>query len=198
MENNREREASERRAGPHREIHGDCRTHRGRNRRYYRRRTGEESVAQMGRMFFEQIERFHRFSCLQEMSLKLKPSEMMMMIHVDRMAEISAHEEGAKPSDLTGGGFISKPAVSRMLGNLEEKGYLERTASKHDRRVVFVKLTELGRRCLEEERRYRDQMAEQIFERMGQEKMMMLLNLSEELFDYAEEEVERRKASFTE
>lgn len=157
----------------------------------------EESMARLGRRFFEQIERFHRFSCRQEMSLNLNPGEMMMLTMVERMMNDSSEPSGVKPSELTGGGFISKPAVSRMIGNLEEKGYLSRKMSRTDRRVVYVQLTKLGQRMLEEERNHREHMVEQVFSRMGEEKMKQLLALTGELTDYAREELETRKKNKT-
>ncbi len=140
---------------------------------------GMDAVCRLGHGFFEQIERLHRMICMQKMFLKLNPAEMMMLIQVERCLEENPKGQGVKPSQLTAGGMLSKPAVSKMLGNLEEKGYLMRTASKGDRRVVYVNLTKLGTERLKEEREYRDQKIRNIINSMGRENMEMLSELME-------------------
>lgn len=42
------------------------------------------------------------------------------------------------------------PNATRLTDKLVEKGYIERTRSEEDRRVVFVKITILGLRVLED------------------------------------------------
>ncbi len=145
-----------------------------------------------GGRFFEQISRIHRLICMQDMVLKLNPGEMMMLMQVECFLEKHPECPGVKPSELTMDGYISKPAVSKMIGTLEEKGYLFRRASRQDRRVVYVNLTEAGRRNLEAERNYRDRAVRQIEERMGGENMEHLLELTEQFIHCAEEVFRKR------
>ena len=145
-----------------------------------------------GGRFFEQISRLHRLVCMEDMVLKLNPGEMMMLMQVECFLEEHPECPGVKPSELTMDGYISKPAVSKMIGTLEEKGYLMRTASRRDRRVVYVNLTELGRKNLEAERKYRDEAVRQITEHMGGEDMKRLLELTEQFILCAKEVFRRR------
>ncbi|MCI8506109.1 MAG: MarR family transcriptional regulator [Lachnospiraceae bacterium] len=145
-----------------------------------------------GGRFFEQINRLHRLVCMEDMVLRLNPGEMMMLMQVECFLEEHPESPGVKPSELTMDGYISKPAVSKMIGTLEEKGYLMRTASRQDRRVVYVNLTELGRKNLEAERNYRDEAVRQITERMGGEDMERLLELTEKFILCAKEAFRRR------
>lgn len=50
---------------------------------------------------------------------------------------------------------VSAPAVSRIVGALEQVGFVRRERSTHDRRVVLVELTEDGRAVVEDARRRR-------------------------------------------
>ncbi|MCI8465999.1 MAG: MarR family transcriptional regulator [Lachnospiraceae bacterium] len=145
-----------------------------------------------GGRFFEQINRLHRLVCAQDMVLRLNPGELMMLIQVEYFLEKHPESPGVKPSELTMDGYISKPAVSKMIGTLEEKGFLVRTVSSQDRRVVYINLTETGRKNLEAERRYRDEAVSQIAERMGGENMEQLLELTERFILCAEEVFRRR------
>ena len=150
---------------------------------------GEMTVTEIGRKLLEQLDRFHRISCRHEMLLNMNRNEMVVLTLLEHLSESDSSEKGVKPSELTHSGFMSKPAISRMLSSMEKKGYIGRCMSEDDRRVVYVKLTESGRRKLEEEKRHRDQMAEKIFRRMGVEKMEQLLALIEEIVEYAAEEM---------
>lgn len=143
------------------------------------------------RIFFEQINRLHRMFCMQGIFLKMNPGELMMLVRVDRFLALHPGCPGVKPSELTLDGWVSKPAVSKMIGTLEEKGYLIRTASRKDRRVVYVNLTELGRKNLEAERKHRDEDMDRIVKRMGKEKMERLLELLDEFVFCAGAEMSR-------
>jgi DNA-binding MarR family transcriptional regulator len=47
---------------------------------------------------------------------------------------------------------VSQPTVTRLIGRLEEQGYVERVRDRVDRRLVVVTITDHGRAALE---RYR-------------------------------------------
>ncbi len=144
-----------------------------------------------GHRFFGRIEQLHRMLCTQGMSLKLNPGELIMLLQIERFLELHPDCPGPTPSQLTMEGHISKPAVSKMIGTLEEKGYLIRTASRQDRRVVYINLTELGKKNLETERKHRDEDMERIVKRMGAERMEQLFGLLDELVLCAREELFR-------
>ena len=57
-----------------------------------------------------------------------------------------AIQDGAPtPSELAGRLGISKQAVGKVLDEMEGRGFLERRADPHDRRIRRVRLTEHGR-----------------------------------------------------
>ncbi|MGA1838493.1 MarR family transcriptional regulator [Herbiconiux sp. 11R-BC] len=59
-------------------------------------------------------------------------------------AALSAHER------------VTPPSMNRTLNILESAGYVTRTKSEDDRRLVLVELTDAGRRVVLETRRRRD------------------------------------------
>ncbi len=147
----------------------------------------KEPALDVKREFFEQVARLKRVGHRRGMSLELRDSEAMLLLQTERLVRGNSGE-GVKPSELTGGGFISKPMVSRLLGSLEEKGCISRTASRRDRREVYVRITEHGRQCLERERKYRDAMVGRVLDRMGKERLEQLVILMKELNACAEAE----------
>ena len=74
---------------------------------------------------------------------------------------------GMKTSELTKYLCITKPATSKMLNVMEEKGYIYRTSNKSDRRVVYVKLTEEGEEFLKDQNRKFENFTCRVVEKMG-------------------------------
>lgn len=71
------------------------------------------------------------------------------------------------------------PDITRLLDRLQKRGMVERTRDKHDRRVVFGKITPAGQKLLREmdgpiERHGRD-----MLRHVGQEKLQGLIELLE-------------------
>lgn len=94
---------------------------------------------------------------------------------------------GMKTSELTKDLCITKPATSKMLNVLEEKGYIERTSSKNDRRVVYVRLTEEGEVFLKEENKKFEKFTHKVIDKMGEEDTQNLIRLFGKLYDIIEE-----------
>ena len=119
-----------------------------------------------------------------------QPSMLMAMkiiwadYHKNKTAE---YYSGIKTSDLTSKLCITKPATSKMLNILEEKGYVERYSNKSDRRVVYVRLTEEGELFLKEQNRKFEDFTCKVIEKMGEEDTDNLIRLFGRLYDVIEE-----------
>ena len=94
---------------------------------------------------------------------------------------------GIKTSDLTKNLCITKPATSKALNSLEEKGYIQRSSNKTDRRVVYVKLTEEGKLYLEEQNIKFKNFTCKVVEKMGEEDTDNLIRLFDKLYNIIEE-----------
>lgn len=79
------------------------------------------------------------------------------------------------PSDIGTAMKLSRPAVSRMLHNLERKGYLEMKSSEEDHRYVKVQFTQKGRNIITEELEKCVALLERVKERMGERDMQKFL-----------------------
>nr|WP_296195048.1 MarR family transcriptional regulator [uncultured Anaerobutyricum sp.] len=79
------------------------------------------------------------------------------------------------PSDIGDAMKLSRPAVSRMLHNLERKGYLAMKSSEEDHRYVKVQFTQAGRELITEELEKCFSLLERVKERMGEKDMHKFL-----------------------
>lgn len=84
---------------------------------------------------------------------------------------------------------MSKPATSRMMNLIEEKGYIIRYNEKKDRRIVFVGITEAGRKVFNEEIEQYQKFLNHIIKKMGQEEMEQFLISCTKLCDIMVEEM---------
>lgn len=84
-------------------------------------------------------------------------------------------------SDLSNSLKNSKPATSRMLNLVEDKGFIVRTSKKNDRRIVYIQLTELGLKVLDEEVERFKILIEKVINKMGKEDMDNFLYTSKKL-----------------
>ena len=79
------------------------------------------------------------------------------------------------PSDIGDAMKLSRPAVSRMLHNLERKGYLKMKSSEEDHRYVKVQFTQSGRELITEELEKCVKLLERVKDRMGERDMNQFL-----------------------
>ena len=79
------------------------------------------------------------------------------------------------PSDIGDAMKLSRPAVSRMLHNLERKRYLEMKSSEEDHRYVKVQFTQTGKELITEELEKCCKLLERVKERMGEKDMYKFL-----------------------
>ena len=79
------------------------------------------------------------------------------------------------PSDIGDAMKLSRPAVSRMLHNLERKGYLEMKSSEEDHRYVKAQFTQTGKELITEELEKCCKLLERVKERMGEKDMYKFL-----------------------
>ena len=93
------------------------------------------------------------------------------------------------PSEIKNVMHLSRPAVSRMLHNMESKGYLVRKISDSDHRFVRVEITGLGRekmaaalkRCTEILRRVKGKMGQEDMKHFLEYNRKFCMTLSEEI-----------------
>ncbi len=72
------------------------------------------------------------------------------MLFILTVLRYRARDDGIKMSQLESHAGLKKSTLSESVDVLVKKGYVERTRSNEDRRVVKVKLTEMGKRKADE------------------------------------------------
>jgi len=71
------------------------------------------------------------------------------------------------------------PDITRLLDRLEDRGFVQRTRAKHDRRVIFGKITAAGLRLLREMDKPLEKYGREMLRHVGPEKLKQLIELLE-------------------
>jgi DNA-binding MarR family transcriptional regulator len=71
------------------------------------------------------------------------------------------------------------PDITRLLNRLEGRGFVERTRAKHDRRVIYGKITAAGLKLLREMDSPIEKYSRDMLRHVGQEKLKQLIELLE-------------------
>lgn len=127
----------------------------------------------------ELMQKFHKIQMNAKNTGEMLRREMMMLKLIEAR---STRAEGVTISALSDHLEISRSAVSQMINALEDKGYVLRQTTKSDRRLVYVKLTENGRQCLERQLRIFLEGIAQVFDKMGERDTEELLRLMQKLY----------------
>lgn len=98
---------------------------------------------------------------------------------------------GIKVSELNGIVKGSKSATSKMLKNLEEKGFIERISDSKDKRNVYIKLSNLGEERFSEAKHRMHTLSGTVIDRMGEDDMMKLIKLCNKLYMVLDDEVSK-------
>lgn len=118
---------------------------------------------------------------------KIHPGEFMMLgaIHgcTIKARELDKNSAGISVGELTDKIHATKPAASKMLGAIEDKGYIKRAISPTDRRVVYISLTELGQSIIDEAYSSMFELTDNVMKSMGDEDSVELLRLMYKLYD---------------
>ncbi|MDD7210492.1 MAG: winged helix DNA-binding protein [Lachnospiraceae bacterium] len=93
------------------------------------------------------------------------------------------------PSDIGKALRLSRPAVSRMLHNLQKKGYLTMKNREEDQRYVMVEFTEKGEELIRKQSEKCCRVLRKVEERMGTEDMQKLLYYYSEFCTILAEEI---------
>lgn len=101
------------------------------------------------------------------------------------------HNCGVRISELNQFLKGSKSATSKMLRNLEEKGYIKREIDSKDKRNVIIKLSPKGEQILLESKKLMEEHSSRIIERMGVADSEHLLHLLRKLYEIMEEEMRK-------
>lgn len=139
-------------------------------------------------LFMEKLFRFNKLVHHQIADVAECPHSEYKMLGViygelERQKKKQIELPGVPISVLSKALLHSKPATSRILRTLEEKGYIIRIPSEADRRTVYVTLTEEGQKKNIEIKGHVDYYMDRILSSLGQEDTSELLRLMDRLYD---------------
>jgi DNA-binding MarR family transcriptional regulator len=89
--------------------------------------------------------------------------------------------QGERPSELAARRRVSKQALNHLLGQLEQRGYLERDADPEDGRSKRINLTPRGHEAISVIRQAVTEMENRWAKQLGRERFNQLRALLEEL-----------------
>jgi MarR family transcriptional regulator, organic hydroperoxide resistance regulator len=71
------------------------------------------------------------------------------------------------------------PDITRLLDRLEDRGFVQRTRARDDRRVIYGKITPAGLKLLREMDKPLEKFGREMLRHVGQEKLRQLIELLE-------------------
>lgn len=100
---------------------------------------------------------------------ELASAEFFMLVEIGRLSE--EKDDGVTNSEIAETMDTTLSAASKMMKNLEEKGYVIRKASSKDRRVVYISVTEKGKDMVSKVREKHEKVMNRVMEEMGAKDM---------------------------
>ncbi|MDR2700619.1 MAG: winged helix DNA-binding protein [Nitrososphaerota archaeon] len=95
--------------------------------------------------------------------------------------------------DIQNNNYLSKSGVSKMLGTLEEKGYLVRELDKNNRRKIVITLTDKGCKAIEHLDRIVDDYLTEYINSVGEDYLKQLFTMLSHLEDVNEPVIKKMK-----
>lgn len=142
------------------------------------------------RQFFTTMSQFHKLR-LRDLLPDMTKMDCMTLMTIAH-SNCGKEEGGITTSGLAERMQVKSSAISRTLKGLEEKGLIERTVNKADRRNTYVELTEQGKLVLAECKNTMDELAKAIFSQMKPEDIKQMIGYLDELYRIAKNEIEIR------
>lgn len=153
-----------------------------------------EQMHYLGRMKFWKINKDYNFS---EQVLIGIMYDSGRPVDVDGSGEINKYNielndlSAVRVSELSKRAHMPKPAVSRGLAMLEDKGFIERAIDPNDRRNTIVNFTEEGLKAAKEIIISTTEYLDDVFDKFGEDKLFKLTELLSELTEVASAELNK-------
>ncbi|HEL0522502.1 TPA: MarR family transcriptional regulator [Streptococcus equi subsp. zooepidemicus] len=121
------------------------------------------------------VDIFNRILVIEEMSLKTSQFNDVSLKEMHTIEIIGKYQQ-VTPSDIARELMVTLGTVTTSLNKLELKGYIERTRSSVDRRVVYLSLTKKGRLLDRLHARFHKNMVGHVIADMNEDEMQALLS----------------------
>lgn len=114
---------------------------------------------------------------------ELSQFEFLCIKLIHQYSEQHSDLPGIKPSMLSEKTQTSRPAMSQHINVLESKGFVERVASKTDRRVTYLTLSEKGKNLIKNQENHLMHHLQIICDMLGHDDTVTLIGLTNKLTD---------------
>lgn len=138
--------------------------------------------------FLRVMHRFGRVSANSISTNELTKTEFFCLGAICNSGKENPEKGGIYVWELARRTHSLPPAVSRTLRELEERGYIERSVDREDRRNIKVLPTAEGLAVWGRVEEKTQEFVDRVLARMGQENMDQLVSLCDRLCDIIEEE----------
>lgn len=132
------------------------------------------------------VDIFNRILVIEEMSLRTSQFSDVSIKEVHTI-EIIGKRADVTPSDIARQLMLTLGTVTTSLNKLEKKGYVERSRSQKDRRVVYLALTRKGRLLFRLHNRFHKSMVSHITQEMEPSELDALKRGLSNLHNFLEE-----------
>jgi len=99
-------------------------------------------------------------------------------------------ENGRTISDIAQDQDITLPSVTAAVNKLAKKGYVEKVKAEHDGRVVYVRLTRLGRKVDSGHRRFHQSMVRSLSKDLSEQDRRILVDAMDHLNQFLHHKIE--------
>lgn len=137
---------------------------------------------------FRAMNQFHKLKFSDMMQNMSKADFIVMNVIMNK-----GKDDKMTISELAAIARMLPSAISRTLKGLEEKGYVERTINKQDRRNTYVELTEEGKKQTREVRQVMRDFGKTVMAKLDEQEMNQLILYLNNIYSIAEKELEARK-----
>lgn len=100
------------------------------------------------------------------------------------IVEAIGTEKAKRSSDVARLMSVTTGTLTRAVDGLVEHGYVVRTRSERDKRVVFLTLTERGKRAYERHKQFHAEMIANAKATLSEEELAILIRALKQLNDY--------------
>jgi DNA-binding MarR family transcriptional regulator len=97
---------------------------------------------------------------------------------------LKKYPDGIKLGSLSQALNLAPPTVTPMINSLEENGFIERVGSKEDRRVVYIRLTQMGQSFLDEKENHFKSNINKLVNYLGEEDAKTFIRIVRKTADF--------------
>jgi DNA-binding MarR family transcriptional regulator len=114
--------------------------------------------------------------------IPIRKSEMFTLMNIGNL--LKKYPDGIKLGSLSQALNLAPPTVTPMINSLEENGFIERVGSKEDRRVVYIRLTQMGQSFLDEKENHFKSNINKLVNYLGEEDAKTFIRIVRKTADF--------------